>query len=148
MSEVKLHPDVKKFKAFVEKHPKIIREARSGKHDLNYYFKHYQKYGETDSFWDQFTENDNKETLETKKDNKKSWTEQLKGLVNKFEFDQIDQHLKQADSAISELKNLLEHFSEIRGHQKQTSQPPHPPQLQQPPQLPQPPMSRMNRRLF
>lgn len=146
LSELKLHPDVEKFKEFVESNPEIIREARSGVHDLNYYFKHYQKYGEDDSFWDQFNENETDDSSDDKK-KKKGWTEQLKGLFDKIEVDQIDTHLKQADSAITELKKLISHFSELRDNKSQSggpSLPPtHPPAI--PPQIP---MGGMNRRFF
>lgn len=151
MSDLKLHPDVEKFKVFVEKNPQIIREARTGKHDLNYYFKHYQKYGEEDSFWDQFKiSHDDKASGDKKK--KKGWTDHLKQLFNKIEFDQVDDHLKQADSAITELKKLLANFSELRGSRNQSQMPSQPPQMpQQPPHWPpqqRPPMGGMNRRFF
>ena len=90
MAELNLHPDVKAFKEFAEKNPKIIRAARSGDRDLNDFFKHYQKYGEADSLWDQFI--DDKTERETKEtgDKKKKWSEQLKGLLEKIEFDNIN----------------------------------------------------------
>ena len=137
-----LHPDVKAFKVFAEKNPKLIRAARSGDHNLKYYFKHYQKYGETDSFWDQFiTEKTEVDQEEAGK--KKKWSDQIKGLIEKIEFDNIDQYLKQADSAIGEFKKLIGHFSEIKGSQSQAQVP-----LPQMPQRPQLPNAGLNRRFF
>lgn len=145
MAELNLHPDVKAFKEFAEKNPKIIRAARSGDRDLNDFFKHYQKYGEADSLWDQFI--DDKTERETKEtgDKKKKWSEQLKGLLEKIEFDNIDQHLKQADSAIGELKKLIGHFSEIKNSQTKVPTQPQQPQMTQPPHLP---TTGFNRRFF
>ena len=145
MAELNLHPEVKAFKEFAEKNPKIIRAARSGDHDLNDFFKHYQKYGEADSLWDQFIDDKTeRETKETEK-KKKKWSEQLKGLLEKIEFDNIDQHLKQADSAIGELKKLIGHFSEIKNSQTKVPTQPQQPQMPQPPHLP---TTGFNRRFF
>ncbi|HHU20734.1 MAG TPA: hypothetical protein GXZ58_11090 [Bacilli bacterium] len=147
MAELNLHPDVKAFKEFAEKNPQLIRAARSGDRNLNDYFKHYQKYGEADSFWDQFLDDKNEPETKETADKKKKWSEQLKGLLEKIEFDNIDQHLKQADSAIGELKKLIGHFSEIKSSQTKTQTQP----LPQPPQMPQPPhipTTGFNRRFF
>ena len=143
LANLNLHPDVKAFKAFAEKNPKLIRAARSGEHDLKYYFKHYQKHGETDSFWDQFIADQTEVDKDEGSEKKKKWSDQIKGLIEKIEFDNIDQHLKQADSAIGELKKLIGHFSEIKGSQQQTQAPL--PQMPQPPQLPN---AGLNRRFF
>lgn|GEM_PF-4677500 len=143
MSEKKLHPDIEAFKAFVEQNPQIIREARTGKHDLNYYFKHFQKYGEYDSLWAQFNvkpEATGDKRMNHEKDGKKKWTDHIKGFLDKIEFENLDQHVKQADSAIGEIKKLVTHFSELKGNQQ-----PQPPTS---PQLPQQPISSINRRFF
>lgn len=143
LSKLELHPDVKAFKEFAEKHPKLIRSVRSGEHDLKYYFKHYQKYGEADSFWDQFRDEAKESESKASQDKKKKWSDQLKNLLDKIELDNIDQHLKQADSAITELKKLITHFSEIKASAAQNQvQTPH---IPQPPQFPP---GGMNRRFF
>lgn len=142
MTEGKLHPDVVSFKEFVERNPKIIREARTGKHDLNYYFKHYQKYGESDSLWSQFglkTSEDSGREEKEGNESKKKWTDHIKGFIDKIEFENLDQHVKQADSAIGEIKKLVTHFSELKGNQAQST-----PQSQPT----QPPVTGINRRFF
>ncbi|WP_017471778.1 spore coat protein YlbD [Amphibacillus jilinensis] len=117
MSETKLHPKIQKFKAFIEKHPGMIQTVRNGEQDWSYYYQRYQELGEDDDYWTRFKD----DTAPKDEETKKKWTEQLFSIFNKVDFDKVDEHVKQADQAVDQLRKLINHFSEIRG--KNTNQP-------------------------
>ncbi|WP_067839765.1 spore coat protein YlbD [Amphibacillus sediminis] len=121
MSGQKLHPEVEKFKAFVVKHPVIIREVKSGKHDWQYYFDQYQTLGERDKFWEPF------KTKQKQPEKKKGLKDQLMSLVSKIDFNNLDQHVNQMDQAVTQVKQLIDQFSNKKGQQNAQQQQVQPP---------------------
>ncbi|SEN64277.1 Putative coat protein [Amphibacillus marinus] len=109
----RLHPNVVKFKSFAQGHPELLKNVRAGKETWAHYYERYKALGEEDHYWLQFKDKGANSEPEKKDDSK--LTDKLLGMLGKIDFENLDKHIDQADQAVSQLKNLMEHFSEIRG---------------------------------
>lgn len=115
MVKENLHPELVKFKDFVNKHPGLIANVRRGKQDWQYYFEQWTTLGEEDQSWQQYRQEGMEEPSEektNKKDekNKQAWYKQMAELANKVDFNNMEEHVNQLDSAFASVRALIDQF--------------------------------------
>ncbi|WP_330948437.1 spore coat protein YlbD [Virgibacillus sp. MG-45] len=107
MDEKKLHPTVREFKEFINKHPKLIEEIRKKRRGWQEYYEKWVLLGEDDSFWEQYQDEEN-----TKKstEKKKELFKQIKKLTENVDVNKVQSQAKQLNSTIATLQELLGQF--------------------------------------
>lgn len=101
-----LHPKVKEFKEFVQKHPKMSSEVRKGTATWQELFEEWYLLGEEDSRWDDFKEGKAKEE---KKDSK-GFMDQISGMLKNMDPAQMEQHINSLSQAIGAVQGVLSQF--------------------------------------
>ncbi|TYS15681.1 hypothetical protein FZC78_13845 [Rossellomorea vietnamensis] len=101
-----LHPKVKEFKEFVQKHPKMSLEVRKGTATWQELFEEWYLLGEEDSRWDDFREG---KVKEEKKDSK-GFMDQIGGMLKNMDPAQMEQHINSLSQAIGAVQGVLSQF--------------------------------------
>jgi hypothetical protein len=102
----KLHPKVKEFKEFVQRHPKISSEVKKGTATWQDLFEEWYLLGEEDSRWDQFREGKSNE----EKKESKGFMDQIGGMLKNMDPDQMQQHINSLSQAIGAVQGVLSQF--------------------------------------
>ncbi|MGF2615523.1 hypothetical protein FZC84_14770 [Rossellomorea vietnamensis] len=127
----KLHPKVKEFKEFVQRHPKMSSEVRKGTASWQELFEEWYLLGEEDSRWDEFREG-KAHTKEEKKDSK-GFMDQIGGMLKNMDPAQMEQHINSLSQAIGAVQGVLSQFQS-----SDTSSSPAPKQSEAPERRPHP----------
>lgn len=116
MSEDKLHPTVREFKSFINKHPKLIEEVRrNGRHWQEYYEK-WALLGEEDPLWEQYKEDGHTQAKKgPTKEKKPEIFGQIMKLTENMDIDKIQNHVQQLSTTISTVQEMLGQFKESKG---------------------------------
>ena len=120
-----LHPDIKKFKAFVKNQPHVLRDVKSGDKNLQDLYEEWMLFGEKDSIWetyrtdkdeDEETNEDETEEEETSEDEEtpekeeKKSTQDLLSLFKKMNLNDLQGHLSQFSGVLASVQELLGQF--------------------------------------
>ncbi|MGM0844472.1 MAG: YlbD family protein [Bacillota bacterium] len=103
-----LHPKVKEFKEFVQRHPKLSSEVRKGTATWQELFEEWYLLGEEDSRWDDFKSKEGK-AQEEKKDSK-GFMDQIGGMLKNMDPAQMEQHINSLSQAIGAVQGVLSQF--------------------------------------
>lgn len=121
MSENELHPEVIKFKTFINKHPKLIKEIRKNGKSWQDIFEQWILLGEEDIHWQQYKE--------SSEEGKQEQGENENGFKLNLKPELIKQIMKYAETMdINKLQEQVQQFSktistvqEVVGQYQRTS---------------------------
>lgn len=99
-----IHPKVKEFQTFINKHPKLIEEIRRSGKAWQFYYEKWITNGENDPTWNTYI-NSNKEEKSNSQQSK--ILDQLLRLSQNIDVDKIQQQVKKLDDTIGTVQSLL-----------------------------------------
>ncbi|WP_217585704.1 YlbD family protein [Lentibacillus saliphilus] len=122
MTEKDLHPQVREFKAFINRHPKLIESIRKSGRSWQEYYEKWTLLGEDDPYWNSYKSDDHKvnEKKEEKETDTKKQTEmfeQLKKLTETVDLDKIQKHAYQLSGTINTIQELIGQFQDTKKSQ-------------------------------
>jgi len=111
LNEDHLHPTVREFRAFINKHPKLIANIRKSGDSWQEYYEKWVLLGEEDPMWDQYKEEKDIEVKKSK-GNKSELFSQLIALTANMDIDKIQNHVQQLSNTVSTVQEMLGVFQE------------------------------------
>lgn len=123
MNEDHLHPTVREFRSFINKHPKLITNIRKSGASWQEYYEKWVLLGEDDPMWEQYKE---EKDIKMKKDegNKSELFSHILALTANMDIDKIQNHVQQLSHTISTVQEMLGVFQQ--GKETPPAQPDHP----------------------
>lgn len=109
--KIKLHPSVSQFKEFVQKHPKIIKEVRSGNQTWQGLYQDWFLVGEDDAIWNEYRTEEELKAIEEVAEEEKPNSKML-GKVMSF-FRNIDP--EQMQGQMNNLQNIATNIQQLVG---------------------------------
>ncbi|ENH98351.1 hypothetical protein J416_01389 [Gracilibacillus halophilus YIM-C55.5] len=103
-----LHPSVKDFKAFLQKHPHVIKQVRSGNANLQELYEKYVLLGEDDPFWDNY------QTAETDAEQDEKLHQKLAKYLENVDLNQVESHIHDLNGAIDNMITLIDQFKQYK----------------------------------
>jgi hypothetical protein len=125
-----LHPKVKEFKEFVRKHPKIVKDVRSGNANWQDLFEDWYLLGEEDTRWDAYRDSDNKNDSKKEETGKNGWFDHVGELVKNMDANQLQNHINNINEVLGTVQGVISQFqsnpksSPVKNETR--SKPPHP----------------------
>lgn len=115
-----LHPDVRKFKAFVKNNPYVLRDVKKGDKTLQDLFEEFMLFGEEDDIWETYKNEDgevNGEEEVGEDEKKKTGKESIrvKDILNAFKkmnMNDLQDNLAQLSGVIASVQELLMQFKQ------------------------------------
>lgn len=112
-----LHPSVEAFKAFVNRHPKLLQEIRRSGRGWQEYYEKWALLEEDDPYWDAFksesrapeTSEEKKETKSSKKDHS-DLIQQIMHYTRNLDAEKMQGQVEQLSSAIGTIQEMLDDF--------------------------------------
>jgi hypothetical protein len=104
-----LHPKVKEFKEFVQRHPKLSSEVRKGTATWQDLFEEWYLLGEEDSRWDTYRNGAGKEGKKVKKEST-GFMDQIGGMLKNMDPNQMQDHINSLSQAIGAVQGVLSQF--------------------------------------
>lgn len=117
-----LHPTVRQFREFINKHPKLRRELRKTGRSWQEYYEKWLLLGEEDAFWDDF-----KEERVNSEGNEEQKNELLGKMMNYFEkmdINKVQKQVHQLSGTIATVQELLDQFQGDKKAKPQEERPP------------------------
>jgi regulator of replication initiation timing len=144
MAKKKLHPSVQQFKEYVQDHPDLIKQVRSGRKTWQELYEEWYLFGEENSTLNENSKNRTK-TSDTQKEDtspkeeeetaKKDWVASVLGAVKNMDPNQLQHHILSISSALGAIQGVI---SSLQGGgsvqnppKKNVSPPSHPFQFRQ-----------------
>ncbi|MES5917983.1 YlbD family protein [Bacillus cereus group sp. RP37] len=129
-----LHPSVQQFKEFVNHHPKMVHEVRSGHKTWQQFYEEWYLLGEEDPIWATFRP-DGAPAFSSVKENKKekekdNRTEeektadvmgQMLSFFKKLDVEQMQHHLANVTSAIGSVQQVIQQFQGKPARQEESA---------------------------
>jgi hypothetical protein len=110
-----LHPKVSEFKAFVERHPNLIKHVRKNKDSWQPYYEKWLLYGEDDDYWDTFSDGERKKSEDkSSKNNNQELFSKLSGMVNNLDLNKLQDQMNQLSGVITNVQSLLQQYQESK----------------------------------
>ncbi len=111
VNEEKLHPSVREFRDFINKHPRLIESVRrSGKHWQEYYEK-WSLLGEDDPMWEKYKDKP-KEEKKNETFNKTELFDQVIRFAEKMDMDKLNNQIEQLSSTIGMIQKMVGQFQD------------------------------------
>lgn len=107
MNTWKVDPTVKEFKAFINKHPRLIANIRKTGRPWQEYYEKWILLGEDDEYWDQFKQPKLEEVTKGKKSELFS---QIMNLTSQIDFDKVQQQVSQLNKTLSTVQQLMNQY--------------------------------------
>ncbi|HEY4602394.1 MAG TPA: spore coat protein YlbD [Cerasibacillus sp.] len=118
MSTWKIDPSVKEFKAFINKHPRLIANIRKTGRSWQEYYEKWVLLGEDDVYWEKFKQ---PKLEEVTKGKKSEIFTQIMNLTNQIDFDKVQQQVSQLNKTLSTVQQLINQYK--RQHDPTPRQP-------------------------
>ncbi|WP_404459151.1 YlbD family protein [Oceanobacillus kapialis] len=126
----KLHPSVVEFKAFINKHPALIRNIRKNGRSWQEYYEQWALLGEEDSIWLEYKEkeegSDTKEERSEKQDgngtserNKELFANLIK-MTENMDLNKVQKQINSFNNTISIIQELIGQFQQTDTTSKPT----------------------------
>ncbi|YAR63234.1 YlbD family protein [Bacillus cytotoxicus] len=112
-----LHPSVQQFKEFVNHHPKMVHDVRSGQKTWQQFYEEWYLLGEKDEIWKQYQadgEQVSSPAQESKEERTSDLMEQMLSFFKKLNVEEMQQHLTNVTSAIGSVQQVIQQFKENR----------------------------------
>ncbi len=130
-----LHPSVQQFKEFVNHHPKMVHEVRSGQKTWQQFYEEWYLLGEEDQIWAAYRPDgapafssvkENKEEKEEKENRTEEEKTadvmgQMLSFFKKLDVEQMQHHLANVTSAIGSVQQVIQQFQGNRTQQEQNT---------------------------
>lgn len=111
LSEDQLHPTVREFKNFINKHPKIIEDVRKSGKEWQEYYEKWVLLGEDDPMWEQYKESKLKQKKKDKSDiNKSELLDQIMKITKNLDIEKVQTHVEQLSNTLATVQEMLGHF--------------------------------------
>ncbi|WP_343753586.1 YlbD family protein [Lentibacillus halophilus] len=107
MSE-NLHPSVKDFKDFLQRHPTLVEKVRRSGKGWQETYEKWALLGEDDPMWDKYR--GKQESTSTPKDGKREIMDRLIHMSENIDMDKFQSQVDNINSAISTVQELLHQF--------------------------------------
>lgn len=122
MSEDKLHPTVREFKAFMNSHPKLLKEVRRSGRGWQEHYEKWVLLGEDDPLWDDYKEASDSSTEEDIYMNADEDTDETQSdmvgkiikLTENMDINKVQEQVHQLNSAISTIQEMIGQFQESK----------------------------------
>lgn len=110
-----LHPKVKEFKDFMNKHPNLIANIRKSGKPWQYYYEKWILNGENDPLWRSYTKTDHQREKQSK------FFDQLMRFTKNIDMNKVQEHVNQLDQTIHTIQEMLNQFLETQNDQQQNT---------------------------
>lgn len=114
-----LHPKVREFKDFINKHPELLVNIRKSGKSWQYYYDKWVLNGENDPMWQKYM---NENEQEPNSENHSKLFEKIIQLTQNIDVNKVQKQVSQLDSTINSIQKMLHQFLESQ-NQKQNSPP-------------------------
>ena len=94
------------FKLFVKANPKLINHVKENKMTWQKFYEMYDIYGSDNEIWNEYTKEEKKEQLESKKSNKTTFNDIL-NLAKNMDVDKVQEGITSIQKAISLFSDLF-----------------------------------------
>jgi arginyl-tRNA--protein-N-Asp/Glu arginylyltransferase len=111
-----LHPSVEQFKQFVKRHPKMIKEVRSGNKTWKEFYEDWYLFGEEDEIWEQY-----KEAKEEETSTSKGFMSKIVSSLKNIDVNDLEKHIANFQEAISAIQNVIGQFQSGKQNHSHTS---------------------------
>ncbi|HLR62233.1 MAG TPA: spore coat protein YlbD [Lentibacillus sp.] len=105
-----LHPSVREFKAFLQKHPKLVEEVRKNGRGFQEYYEKWALLGENDQFWDQYKANVSDNPDNRSKQGKAEIMERLIQMSENIDLDKLQKQVDNVNKTITTVQGMLGQF--------------------------------------
>ncbi|QDP40068.1 YlbD family protein [Radiobacillus deserti] len=115
-----LHPSIKEFKQFVQKHPELVKEVRKSGKGWQPYYEKWMLLGEDDPSWEKYkTKSPTQKTRSKKKGAKSKGKNQeklnkLMKMVENVDLDKMEAHINQLNGAVGNIQKLIGQFQDAK----------------------------------
>lgn len=114
-----LHPSVREFKGFLQRHPKLVEEVRKSGKGFQEYYEKWALLGEDDPFWDQFKKTGKTGKSENgAKQGKAELMERLIRMSENIDLDKLQKQVDNINNTITTVQGLLGQFQSTKGPQQ------------------------------
>ncbi|MEN1966994.1 YlbD family protein [Lentibacillus sp. N15] len=127
-----LHPSVKEFKAFLAKHPALVKEIRKNGKSWQEPYEKWALLGEDDPYWESYKKagEEKEESNETPKDEGKSKQAELFGqlmkMTEKMDMNKVQKQVEQLSTTIGTVQEMISQFQESKNTTPQPKNQPQP----------------------
>lgn len=102
----KLHPDVRRFKSFLEKNPQIVKAIRSNKTTFQSCYEQFILLGENDTVWKDYME-----TNDTKKEeNSDPFYSKMLNKLASIDINELEKHIYEWNGALDHILSLVKQY--------------------------------------
>ncbi|MFZ0370102.1 MAG: spore coat protein YlbD [Halobacillus sp.] len=102
MSTNELHPNVQRFKEFVDDHPRVKEQIRKNHKLIQSYYEKWMILGAEDPFWESLPAVKNSTSS-----NKKDWFKQLGALMEDLDWEEVSRHMEELNGALGQFQQFL-----------------------------------------
>lgn len=124
--EDNLHPSVREFKTFINKHPKLIKEIRRGGDSWQEYYEKWALLGESDPMWENYQSVDAYEKKESPTTSHFELLGQLMKYAENTDIDKVQKQVHQLSNTITTVQEVLRHFQESKVESQSSKSKPDP----------------------
>ncbi|SDL77685.1 spore coat protein YlbD [Sediminibacillus halophilus] len=118
-----LHPSVKEFKAFVKKHPGLVKEVNQKGNSWQDFYEMWVLLGEEDEKWKEYqpgnlkgAQNGEKSASEDSQGKQQQLASQFMQMIEKVDLNKVQGHMHQLNGAINNIQTLIGQFQEFKKH--------------------------------
>ncbi len=130
MTDDQLHPTVREFKYFMNRHPMLIREVRRSGRQWQEYYEKWALLGENDPMWEQYKEKTDNQRDEAGssagKGNKTELLSHVMKLTQYMDMNKIQTHVEQLSNTIATIQEMIGHFQANKSELSQEPEHPEP----------------------
>lgn len=116
MSVDKLHPNVEKFKLFINAHPELVLKIRKSGDPMQVYYNKWVKYGEDESVW-----GINKGSAMESKNDYKDLMDQIVKYAEKIDVNKIQGHVKRFNKILDTIQFMIGDFTSQNKQSERTN---------------------------
>ncbi|WP_332689956.1 YlbD family protein [Halalkalibacter lacteus] len=137
VSKQGLHPSVQEFKQFMKEHPVLLKEVKEGRKTLQGLFEEWSVLGGDHEQWNSYTQKksagvhaeESHQQEPEKEQSTQSATDalgQIMGIVKRMNVQDLQNHLGQFSSVLSNVQNVIQSFQKQPDNQPNQRQQDHP----------------------
>ncbi|GIO26041.1 YlbD family protein [Ornithinibacillus bavariensis] len=115
MSDNQLHPTVRQFRDFINRHPSLRKEIRRTGRTWQEYYEKWSLLGEDDEFWDVYKKDSSEEKTTKKDDSKADLFKQLVKLTENIDIEKVQKQIHQLSGTISTVQELIDQYQGSKG---------------------------------
>ncbi|GAB2543123.1 spore coat protein YlbD [Gracilibacillus alcaliphilus] len=112
-----MNATVKEFKAFIERHPLLLKEVRQGERTLQEAFEQYVLLGEDDPSWRKYTADADHQEKKADNGTAGKLTKKIWKHIEQLDMNQLENHINDLNGAIDHIIVLMDQFKQYRNNQ-------------------------------